>query len=283
MPKEKSNELAVVETSGNIMSTMPAYLAGPAPQVLRGGEQVEAGDFVIPRLSICSKQSPQFDENNEKYIPGLKLGVFFNTVSREIYGPSVYAVPLLETKSRAIFRPYGEDGPPICISSDGKQGDGDPGGECAKCPERQFTKDKDGKSVKPHCSEQLNFAVLILPSAAAPIDNVWTAIPRIDTISILGFKSTSIGSAKTWITLLRLRNRDWFAGVYKLTSVLQTDGKNSWHIPLCENAGWLSEAGFKFCEPAYESLRSMLASGRAKIDDSSEREPGDERSYGEAD
>lgn len=280
MPKHKDEEtaLALTGAGGSIMETMPDYLrttSGDEP--IRGAENVESSDYVMPRLAIASKQSPQVDENSEKHIEGLKQGQFFNSITREIYGPEIYVVPLLEVKTRAVFRPYGEDGPPLCLSSDGRTGVGDPGGDCAACPMRQFTRTEKGDSIKPRCTEIMNYAVLLMPAnGGKPADGVWKHAPRLDTVSVIGFKSTSIGSAKNWNTLLRLRNRDWFAGVYKLTAVAQSDGKNSWHIPLVENAGWQSEEGYRLALPCYESIKGMFASGRARVDEFSEREPGDE-------
>jgi hypothetical protein len=252
---------------------IPDYLVNAPEEPIRGAENVEPGDFIMPRLSICGKQSPQFDENNERYIAGLKMGQFFNSVTGEIYGNQIYVVPLMEVKTRAIFRAYGEDGPPLCVSSDGKTGEGVPGGECRPCQERQFMRNEQGKSVKPRCTEIMSYAVLVMPKNAEPA-KVWAAFPRLESISMIGFKSTSIGSAKTWNTLLKLRNRDWFAGVYLLTSVAQSDGKNSWYIPKVENAGWQSEEGYKACLPCYESIKDMFSSGRARVDEFTEREPG---------
>lgn len=277
----------MAEYDDSIVSVVPDYLKDAPEGPVRGGENVEPGDHIIPRLAICGKQSPQFDEQNERFIEGLKIGQFFNSVTREIYGAEIFAVPLFEVKTRAIFRLYGEDGPPICLSTDGKRGEGDPGGECRICPERQFTRDKNGKSVKPRCSEIMSYAVLLMPTASKPTVTdigegrhlvIWNVTPRVDTVSLLGFKSTSLSSAKTWNTLLDLRRRDWFSGVYRLTAVAQSDGKNSWHIPMVENAGWLSQAGYELCKPAYESIKGVLSSGTARIDEFAEkdRQPGDE-------
>lgn len=282
--KHEEDQQSLVALSGGLAAGVPDYLAEEPSEPIRGAENLEQGDFLMPRLSICGKQSPQFDENNERHIEGLKIGQFFNSITREVYGDAVYAVPLIEVKTRGKFRPYGEDGPPLCVSSDGRQGEGDPGGECARCPERQFTRDGKGNSVKPRCTEIMSYAVLLMPDGAEPrtVDVggkkllQWSETPRFDSVSVIGFKSTSIGSAKTWNTLLKLRNRDWFAGVYKLTAVAQSDGKNSWHIPMVENAGWQSKAGYDLCLPFYESVKNMFATGRARVDEFAERESGDE-------
>jgi hypothetical protein len=41
--------------------------------------------------------------------------------------------------------------PPVCSSKNGIFAEGDPGGECNKCPYAKFSKDADGNDVKPAC------------------------------------------------------------------------------------------------------------------------------------
>lgn len=277
MKQPAKNELATIEKQAlSTMSSLPDYLQEAPTEPIRGGENVRREDIIMPRLQICSKQSPQFDENNEKHIDGLKLGQFFNTITRENYGDSVYAVPLFELNTRSRNRAYGEKGQPYCQSFDGKTGEGDPGGDCKTCKYSQWTqvKGKD-KNLKPECTDSLNFAVMLMPKGMAMPENlIWGVLPRIDTISILGFKSTSFGKGQEWITMLRLRNRDWFTTVFKLTTVAKTDGNNSWHIPVPDNAGWLSREGADLSRPCYESIHDMYKSGRMKVDEQ-EREATD--------
>ena len=49
------------------------------------GAVFSADDLLIPRLQLAQKMSPELDENDAKYIDGIKAGNFFNSVSREIY------------------------------------------------------------------------------------------------------------------------------------------------------------------------------------------------------
>jgi hypothetical protein len=41
--------------------------------------------------------------------------------------------------------------PPVCSSKNGIFAEGDPGGQCNKCPYAKFTKNADGEDVKPEC------------------------------------------------------------------------------------------------------------------------------------
>ena len=49
------------------------------------GAVFSSDDLLIPRLQLAQKMSPELDENDAKYIDGIKAGNFFNSVSREIY------------------------------------------------------------------------------------------------------------------------------------------------------------------------------------------------------
>lgn len=271
----KKDALAPKASVVSIVQQMPEYLRQAPTAPIRGAENVEAADRVMPRLALASKQSPQCDEENEKYIDGLRQGDFFNTISREIYGSTIYIVPLFELKTRAKNRPYGESGPAYCQSFNGKTGVGDPGGDCRTCPHSKWTMvPGKQKNQKPACTENLNFAVLVMPSSGK-LDEAtytWDVAPREDTISILGFKSTSFGKGQELITMLDMRGRDWFTTVFKLSSFPKSDGKNSWHIPIPENAGWLAQAATEVSRPCYESIHQVYASGRMKVDDQEQEE-----------
>jgi hypothetical protein len=264
-------------------NAVPDYLREAPKGPVEGAENIENGDYLMPRLAVCGKQTPQFDENHERHIPDLKLGQFFNSISGEIFGSTIYVVPLIEGKSRVKNRPYDESGPPYCMSVDGKHGEGDPGGDCHKCEFRLFTPGTNGKNDKPKCTEIFNYVVLVMPAnGGVPKQNadgliLWESPPRLDTFSILRFKSTSYPQGQAWNSLLRMRNRAWYTQVYKVSSYAKSDGKNSWHIPVVENAGWLSQQAAEFSKPCYELARDIFTSGRLRVDeDDYEREPGSE-------
>jgi hypothetical protein len=277
-----AKSIEIGESVAFIPNAVPDYLREAPKGPVEGAENIENGDYLMPRLAVCGKQTPQFDENHERHIPDLKLGQFFNSISGEIFGSTIYVVPLIEGKTRAKYRPYDEQGPPYCLSVDGKHGEGDPGGECKQCPQRLFTPGTNGKNAKPLCTEIYNYAVLVMPGIHQPelrTDGLllWESHPRLDTFSILRFKSTSYPQGQAWNSLLRMRNRAWYTQVYKVSSYAKSDGKNSWHIPIVENAGWLSQQAAEFSKPCYELARDIFTSGRLRIDeDDAEREPGSE-------
>lgn len=275
MPKKNSiktdaiverNEVELVGISSSI-STIPDYLREAPTEPIRGAENVESADIIMPALKICGKQSPQFDENNDKHIEGIEQGQLFNTISREVYGSTIHIVPIYEIKTRRKLRPFGEDGGPYCQSFDGKHGVGDPGGVCRNCKERLFGKKSDGSVARPSCTEYFNFVFLVMPEGEMPKDQIWKVLPRPETVSVFDFKSTSFSAGQQFLSMLKMRNRDWCSTVFKMTTSPMSKGKNSWHVPVMDNAGWLSEQGYKLCKPLYEEIKLVFESGRATVDE----------------
>jgi hypothetical protein len=274
--KKKEEEAIIVAPPSGIMTAMPDYLLDAAPlpgEVAPGAENVEQEDFLMPRLALCGKQSPQYDENNEKYMEDLELGQFFNSITREIYGSEIYIVPLMEVKTRAKMPPYGSKEPIACRSTNGKLGVGDPGGDCHTCPHAQFTANGT-KRVRPACTKFYSFVTLVMPSGKVdPKTQSWNVRPRLETMTLLSFKSTSESQGQQLISMLNFRRRPWYACVMKIRSAPMSDGKNSWYIPIPDNAGWLSQEGAELSKPAYESIRELFATGRVHVEEEP-REPG---------
>lgn len=95
-----------VQTKQELVKSQPQELVVAEPEYLqrkqapRGGEEMDKSDLIIPRLSLAQKMSDEIDESSPKYIPGLKEGMFFNNISKEIYGKTVNIVPVFKFASR---------------------------------------------------------------------------------------------------------------------------------------------------------------------------------------
>lgn len=70
----------------------------------RGQENVDVSDLIIPRLGQVQSLSPQRKKNDPAYIEGAEEGMFFNTVTNEVYGAEVYFIPVQFTKEWLIWR-----------------------------------------------------------------------------------------------------------------------------------------------------------------------------------
>lgn len=129
--------------AATMQATVPATTksdqlpAGMADQLMAdagiGYENVGLQDKVIPFVSIAQGLSPQLDENDAKYIPGLKLGDIFNNANNYVWSgrtgikfvPAAYNLKYQEWKPREKGGGYiGEHGPEILKNVKEEERDG---------------------------------------------------------------------------------------------------------------------------------------------------------------
>lgn len=61
---------------------------------LEGFEDVTQQTMAVPFVRIAQQLTPQVKKNNSAYIEGLEPGMFFNTVTKEVYGQEMHVVVL---------------------------------------------------------------------------------------------------------------------------------------------------------------------------------------------
>lgn len=59
-----------------------------------GMENLRGEDYAKPKLLLCQAQTPHRKKDKEVYIEGLDEGMFFNIISREIYGEEIEVIPV---------------------------------------------------------------------------------------------------------------------------------------------------------------------------------------------
>ena len=235
--------------------------SGPA----EGFEDVRPEDVKVPRIAIAQALSPQLDESSTNYIPGLKKGDFFNTMTHEVYGPVVTIVPLLKFGNRLLFRNMDEGGGILCRSNDMKTGEGEPGGDCRKCPLAKFGSARDGEGKGTACSEFYNFPVLVVKDGVIDTQNpaIWSA------------KSSHIDAAKNLIGLgLRRRLPNGYkppmwAGVYTLKSGVKKFGeKLSAYVPTPDNAGYIEQKDIAKVRECFKFMDELAKQNRISAEES---------------
>lgn len=70
----------------------------------RGSEHVEMQDLVIPRIELVQALSYCLEEGGADYIEGAKPGMFYNSVTRELYGPTVVVCPVFFKKQYLCWK-----------------------------------------------------------------------------------------------------------------------------------------------------------------------------------
>lgn len=153
----------------------------------RGKENIDSTDVTLPFLGLAQKTSPQIEPSDAKYIDGLQVGDFFNSLTGEQYGAGpIEFIPIVLKKHAIEFNPFEEGGG---IKDRSVPWDDD------RC---QFHGDE-----KPTATRFYDWAVLLVPSME---------------LIVLSFKSTNISVAKAFQQIINVRPGPAFAGKYKLVS-----------------------------------------------------------------
>ncbi len=239
MAKSGLAEQTALQVVGNTaLAERPAYIT----RTSRGTEHIGQDDLQMPRLAIAQKMSHEVDENDAKYIPGLKVGDFFNTLTQEIYGRGPLTVAVVRADlPRAMELRSIDDGGGI-LDRNVPLND----------PRLQWGPDGE----KPVATLFRDFVVAILP--------------RRELIAV-SFKATGLKVAKQWNTYIKMRDADLFSGTYSLSTITQPSSKGPFFNYKVANAGWVDPDTLVFTEASYEGLKT-----RELVID---RQPGDDDSF----
>jgi len=95
-----SNELTNINAA--VLAEMPDHLRNKTTS--RGSESVTATDITIPRLDLVQALSPCLKEDDAAFIKDAKVGMLFNSVTREVYGRTAKFVPVTVVKQFNIWK-----------------------------------------------------------------------------------------------------------------------------------------------------------------------------------
>lgn len=226
----------------------PDWITGPAT----GTEHITQADVVMPRIGIAQKLSPELDEENPRYVPGLKNGDMFNSLTHEVYGkgPLTFAILRADAPRGVEFNPLEAGGgvkdPNVALDD----------------PRMQFGPNGE----KPIATKFYDFIVLLDPQAGGDV---------LSRIVGLSFKSTGIKAARELNGLIKLRSAPIHAGIYTLVTTEASNKYGKFYVPKVSNAGWVSR-------DVYDQLTPMAAVWAEK-QVTFEREPGADDEFPPAD
>ena len=200
----------------------------------RGLETISKEDMLIPRLSLAQMLSPECTEGDPKAIPGCKAGDFFNSVTKQLYGPGPLFLQIIRKDNpRAMqYKPLDQGGgvldPNVPLTDD------------------RLKWGENGE--KPVATLFRDYLAVIHPSRE---------------LIALSFKSSGIKVAKQLNGLITLRNKPIFAGRYEVTS--KTELKPKPHkVYIIQNADWIggegtgtTEADYLFGAELWEALKDV--------------------------
>src|SRR3990167_2051103 len=189
----------------------------------RGLEEMDREDFVIPRLQIAQKMSPEIDAQSPMHMGNLEEG--------------------------GLFNPRESGGGIRCVSANGIDG-GTESPTCDVCPHSRWGTGKQGRgqactnfknvaSLIVHKDGHLDLISVSMKSTAIKVSKRWATLMNLRS-----------ASAKTE------KDRDIFSGIYTVKTVPQKNAQGSFFNYDVDNAkvAKADEAQYAFALGMYETL-----------------------------
>lgn len=229
----------------------------------QGFEEADKDSYAIPFLRILQPTSPQVDEEGPAYVDGAKPGLFFNTVTGEIYGKEIQVIPIHYARDFVEWKPNREG----YVKSHGN----DP-----RILDRVVQIDDKNNSILDNgniIQDTRNHFVLLADNLGlGPI--------------IMSMNSTGIRHSKKWMSLmnaLRIPGSDkgapMFAGVWGINTVRNSNDDGTWHqigdrnMTAVEFKNWVDKNQLE----AAQEFRALVTSGEAHADYDSTLDPDKEK------
>lgn len=178
---------------------LPAFLQGKVGSTL-GRENVESADLIVPRLEIVQAISPCRKKNDPAFIEGAEEGMMFNNVTRELYGHTVFLIPVYFKKEWVIWK-------------DRKKGGGFRGAfENQSEALNALNNLEDGADCEVQDTAQ-QFCLLVHPDG------------KLEEI-VVSMNKSKLKTSRKWNSLIRMTNLDSFSRQYLVGTVEETNKNN---------------------------------------------------------
>jgi hypothetical protein len=213
-----------VKSGGDVV---PAYIRQGKG---RGSENVSSQDIQIPRIDIIQDLSPQHKENKPEYIPGAKVGMLFNTLTKDLYPNGVDVVPVWYDKQFLVWKSQKKGGGLNGVFGKDQK---------AEAENRAATLGEDYE-----CVETPTQICILIDEDGEPICEV--SIP---------LSKSKMKVNRTWNSLIRLQGGDRFSRKYRLASIedANNEGQEFLNYSVQLN-GFPSESAYHEAERLYEAI-----------------------------
>ena len=210
--------------------TMPAYMQN---DTMRGSENVGSEDLTIPRLSLIQDLSPQRKKSEPEYIEGAEEGMYFNSVSSELYGDSVIFVPVFFAKEWNIWKMM-DAGGGFAGSFDSEKAAQDKWNEEGYDPDEYEIVDT-----------AQHFGLIVHEDHIEEI--------------VISMAKSKMKVNRALNSMIRLNGGDRFSRAFKITSVVDENnvGQKYYNIKMSP-LGFVSEEVYKKAEELYDSVASGI-------------------------
>lgn len=239
----RNTEMNEIEAAKQAALARPDYL----PQGNAGTEHIKKDDMQMPRLGLAQALSPQLIEGKPEYIPDLRAGQMFNTLSQQVYGkgPLTFSILRADPPRGIEFNPRDAGG-----------GVKDPNVPLDD-PRMKFTTGPNGESINPIATKFYDFILEINGSE----------------LIALSLKASGLKVARTLNGLIKLRNAPIWAGLYKVSSISVQGPKGTYYTYAISNAGWVSREDAPRVENLFNGLRDVVVNINREFSDADEDAP----------
>jgi hypothetical protein len=251
------NTALAVPKSFAVTNDVPDYI----DQSVQKGTNFDIADMIIPRLEIVQALSPARQRNDPNFIKGAEEGMMYNNVTRELYGESVYVVPLIFRKEYLVWV------------------------DRKKKPEIS-----QGFRGAFHTLAEANEKIKALPEEAAFLEAVETGqhfclllnsnTQKIEDI-VMSMAKSKAKVSRNWNSLKKLSGGSSFSRVYHITTVQEKNAANQPYFNFrIAVAGYPPKPIYDLADKKYEEMMRVgdkLVASREV--DSTSTSPGDDAEY----
>lgn len=215
---------------------MPAWLAEHQAD-LRGSENVEVEDLVIPRLELVQSLSKVRKKTDPSYIEGIEEGMFYNNITKTTYGTSVNLIPIYFTKEWLLWRDQSLGGgfagayPSLSDAENARMQQEDP---------------DEWEATETH----QHFCLLVQEDGST--EEV-----------VVSMAKSKLKKSKQWNSLVRINGGPRFSRFYVVDGVgdQNAKGQDFYNVSV-KNGGFVTQEQFARAEKTYDSI----AAGQARAD-----------------
>lgn len=217
---------AVLVASNDVM---PAHLSADSS---RGNENVGSA-VAIPRIKLLQKMSNQVDKHHAEYIEGAEPGLYYNSVTNEVYGERVCVISLNFTVGWAVWR-------------DIDAGGGYLGTYNTEAEAQSIVAEQDNPKEY-DVSETHSHVLLTVNPNTGEISN---------TPCIMDFASSKLPVSRNWNSNIGLRGGDRFASVWTLGAVSKESRSGKVFMNTTVDwLGWATKEHFDAAAAFYEQYK----------------------------
>ncbi len=221
-------------------NTLPAHLRDFGNV---GNENVTQSDIVIPRLGIIQATSPELDADDAKYIDGAKQGMFFNSLTREVF-EEIRLCNIFYEMQYIIWRLRDFGG--------GFRGMGESMSEAVALLEA--LEDKDNCEIQ----DTANHYCIVVDDKG----NLVLTGGQVYEIAV-PMKSTGMKHSRNWNSLIRMKGGPRFAGTWLLKTAKEENDKGKYFNFSISPGPFTSAEAALNANKVYEAIKA----GQRKIDD----------------